>query len=89
MLDANTIGEIIFEATGLNAEQLAGATMKKDNWIKCSDELPENDIKYLVIRNGEQDVLLFDDGFWCRDKGYGDLNEEVTHWQPLPKKPTK
>ena len=60
------------------------------SWIKCSDCLPEKDIKVL-FSNGEEIFLgwmLTDMGkeiFWSH---YDYLEEEnITHWMPLPEPP--
>lgn len=59
-------------------------------WIKCSDELPENDNYYLAVFDGETEYLFFcDDAYWCKEYGTKDISFGVTHWQPLPTPQTK
>lgn len=56
-------------------------TLERNNWIPCSDGLPEKDGEYLVTDNGwpittvEVDVLC--GGTWVS-------NDNVVAWMPLP-----
>lgn len=59
-------------------------------WIKCSERLPENDTRCLVVRydyvTGTPfvDILWFDNLWWDR-RNRGDY--AVTHWMYLPDAP--
>ena len=48
-------------------------------WIPCSDRLPSEDGKYLIVgRQGAVNILPYHDGMW-----YGRWG--VIAWMPLPK----
>lgn len=58
-------------------------------WIKCSDQMPEDDTLCLGVDEcGVIWTMHFDDGEFRADTGWSpDLN--VTHWMPLPTAPEK
>jgi hypothetical protein len=52
-------------------------------WIKCSDRLPDEIGKVLVIDNGKIDI-----NSWAgKYEGWYYTNKNITHWMPLPPKP--
>ncbi|EKN6047548.1 DUF551 domain-containing protein [Yersinia enterocolitica] len=50
-------------------------------WIKCSDQMPEDDEYYLTHSTAGVDVTIFHDGRF--------QDEYATHWMPLPAAPEK
>lgn len=93
----------LFKAKDVIYSQKRHSTYRQpDNgWISVEDRLPEEDGKYMVWYKGELDICEFDtdsqtfgytyddyDEFYshlvCWDDG---MNEDVTHWQPLPNPP--
>ncbi|WP_271301483.1 DUF551 domain-containing protein [Yersinia enterocolitica] len=48
-------------------------------WIKCSDQMPEDDEYYLTHSTAGVDVTIFHDGRF--------QDEYATHWMPLPAAP--
>lgn len=58
-----------------------------EDWIKCSDRLPEKHDTYLVVSAGIVHVLNLEGRFWF------DLYDElfdsrlITNWMPLPAPP--
>ena|ERR1700741_49737 len=67
---------------------------EEDNWISVNDQLPEKGQYVLLYGKGaRQFTALFDDKgrFMCYNPFNEELEEaeEITHWQPLPKKPKK
>ena len=61
-----------------------------DKWIKCSERLPEKEYAYNVyVTNIGVGVLCFSNGVWTMPLHKTILIEDVTHWQPLPNKPTE
>ena len=67
------------------------------NWIKCSEQMPDDD-KYVLVSNGKhiglgayiRDEHLEYDERW-QDEHFEFINLQskypVTHWQPLPEPP--
>jgi len=55
-------------------------------WIKCNDQLPENDNLVLGWWPNQIKFMRYldDDGLWT-DEEY--IEWEVTHWMPLPEPP--
>lgn len=54
-------------------------------WISVKDEQPNPQDKFILGHNGDYAFECnFDDGDWCNIGG-----EDITHWMPLPKPPTK
>ncbi|MHA3368905.1 DUF551 domain-containing protein [Yersinia enterocolitica] len=51
------------------------------SWIKCSDQMPEDDEYYLTHSTAGVDVTIFHDGRF--------QDEYATHWMPLPAAPEK
>lgn len=69
-------------------------------WISLKDQRPQFDMKVLVFASDETDnieVLSLVKVTECKDsitydfqdKNGDDYYKDVTHWMPLPKKPTK
>lgn len=65
------------------------------NWIKCSERMPEKDVAVLCFPMGDEVTHASWDGkYWHQDNSwcgvcYIDdvITVEVTHWQPLPEPP--
>ena len=58
------------------------------NWIKVSDRLPEDDVDVLVFVGDDAfTVGYLSAGKWILD--YQGLEDQITHWQPLPEPPVK
>lgn len=75
-------GEIIpaYTTPQLNSQQ---------GWIKCSDQMPEDDTLCLGVDEcGVIWTMHFDDGEFRADTG--DVDDlEISHWMPLPAAPEK
>ncbi|HDL7020382.1 TPA: DUF551 domain-containing protein, partial [Yersinia enterocolitica] len=58
-------------------------------WIKCSDQMPEDDTLCLGVDEcGVIWTMHFDDGEFRADTG--DVDDlEISHWMPLPAAPEK
>ncbi|EPB8107303.1 DUF551 domain-containing protein [Yersinia enterocolitica] len=59
------------------------------SWIKCSDQMPEDDTLCLGVDEcGVIWTMHFDDGEFRADTG--DVDDlEISHWMPLPAAPEK
>ncbi|EOZ3195992.1 DUF551 domain-containing protein [Yersinia enterocolitica] len=58
-------------------------------WIKCSDQMPEDDTLCLGVDEfGVIWTMHFDDGEWRADTGHVD-DLKISHWMPLPTAPEK
>lgn len=63
-----------------------------NNWIPCSERLPEDFQKVLVFW-WEHSEPMIDTAFWQKDAKRFDgqhwvrMEDKVTHWMPLPKPP--
>ncbi|MEX0398235.1 DUF551 domain-containing protein [Providencia rettgeri] len=60
--------------------------MQGTNWVKCSDKMPEKDVRVMAIWNGMPTILcLFSiTGLWDDGDFYSCIPlEDVTHWMPL------
>lgn len=55
-------------------------------WIKCSEETPENKGEYLIYGDQVIDVGFFRDEIFF-PSNYKAWDLEVTHWMPLPNQP--
>ena len=55
-------------------------------WVSVKDDMPEaTEDKNVLGHNGNYAFECnFDDGYWCNIGG-----EDITHWMPLPKAPSK
>ena len=65
--------------------QIVKAVAAEGDWIKCSDRLPENQLRVLVKTDKSPLVvgwLMF--GEWYTDFGQGYGRLDVIAWQPLP-----
>ena len=64
-------------------------------WIKCSDEMPEQGQKVLVFRPHAHEKPYKDPNYKICTYAGEDIfinshfEHEITHWMPLPKPPTK
>ncbi|ELI7924718.1 DUF551 domain-containing protein [Yersinia enterocolitica] len=60
-----------------------------DGWIKCSDQMPEDDTLCLGVDEcGVIWTMHFDDGEFQPDTG--DVDDlKISHWMPLPAAPEK
>lgn len=60
----------------------------KNQWIKCSDKLPESD-EAVFVNAKYDDTAYHINGKWISedDQGY-DIEIHVHHWYPMPKLPT-
>lgn len=58
-------------------------------WINMRDRIPEKNGYYLVYRVGETYCCSVKIGLWNQNRWNADdsLNNEVTHWMPLPNEP--
>ncbi|HHH1281911.1 TPA: DUF551 domain-containing protein [Yersinia enterocolitica] len=71
---------IVYTTPQLNSQQ---------GWIKCSDQMPEDDTLCLGVDEcGVIWTMHFDDGEFRADTG--DVDDlEISHWMPLPAAPEK
>ncbi|EMW7738431.1 DUF551 domain-containing protein [Yersinia enterocolitica] len=71
---------IVYTTSQLNSQQ---------GWIKCSDQMPEDDTLCLGVDEcGVIWTMHFDDGEFRADTG--DVDDlEISHWMPLPTPPEK
>ncbi len=60
-----------------------------DEWIKCSDKLPEDNKIVLIggIRNYDKNFSYFLDTMPNAKKTGFAVYHKITHWQPLPHPP--
>lgn len=57
------------------------------NWINVKDKLPEIQKWVLIIlESGDMLISFYENNGWVFDH---EPYSEVTHWMPLPEKPTK
>ncbi|EQC2673776.1 DUF551 domain-containing protein [Yersinia enterocolitica] len=73
----------VYLAPQLNSQVPLGS------WIKCSDQMPEDDTLCLGVDEcGVIWTMHFDDGEFRADTG--DVDDlEISHWMPLPAAPEK
>lgn len=61
------------------------------NWIKCSEQMPDDFVDVLVTDGVHVEVMWLDcDGYWdswLESRAVMVDQEDVTHWQPLPEPP--
>ncbi|HDL8499335.1 TPA: DUF551 domain-containing protein [Yersinia enterocolitica] len=74
---------IVYTTPQLNSQVPLGS------WIKCSDQMPEDDTLCLGVDEcGVIWTMHFDDGEFRADTG--DVDDlEISHWMPLPAAPEK
>ena len=60
--------------------------MQLVNWIRCEDQLPEDDGDVLVS-DGENISLSFHDSGGWQEEFHKVFWQNITHWMPLPNKP--
>lgn len=65
-----------------------------DDWIKCSEKMPENNKNVLVVikEDGYTDICVgetYGEGNWMinGEQWYEKSDPAITHWMPLPKLP--
>ncbi|MGE4862460.1 DUF551 domain-containing protein [Yersinia enterocolitica] len=67
---------------------LSAKQVEPVGWIKCSDQIPEDDTLCLGVDEfGVIWTMHFDDGEWQADTGHVD-DLKISHWMPLPAAPT-
>ncbi|ELI8163508.1 DUF551 domain-containing protein [Yersinia enterocolitica] len=73
----------LYDTPQLNSQVSLGS------WIKCSDQMPEDDTLCLGVDEcGVIWTMHFDDGEFRADTG--DVDDlEISHWMPLPAAPEK
>ncbi|MGM7731944.1 DUF551 domain-containing protein [Yersinia enterocolitica] len=73
----------LYDTPQLNSQVPLGS------WIKCSDQMPEDDTLCLGVDEcGVIWTMHFDDGEFRADTG--DVDDlEISHWMPLPAAPEK
>ncbi|EPQ4127774.1 DUF551 domain-containing protein [Proteus mirabilis] len=82
--------EITFELVSFEPLIVEEVLMQGTNWVKCSDKMPEKDVRVIAIWNGMPTILcLFSrTGLWDDGDFYSCIPlEDVTHWMPLPPMP--
>lgn len=72
---------------------IAGYQAAAPQWISVKDRLPDSWDEYLVnIRNHRCELATFTDfiNSWClTGSDAAGLEDDITHWMPLPKPPTE
>lgn len=63
------------------------------NWINIEEKMPENNVPVLVFVTNSvdyEDITLgcFDEDTWFTESESFEDGDKVTHWMPLPEKPT-
>ena len=60
-----------------------------DGWIPVSERLPDNSEYVIALQSYSDSILVsyYSGGKWHSDSEYQIAG--ITHWQPLPKPPTK
>ncbi len=56
-------------------------------WIKCSEQMPEERVRVLVYANQNVFVADFDMGRWFSNISNSYVLGSITHWMPLPQLP--
>jgi len=84
----NTYKDIISDLTALSAS----TPPAKDNWVKIEYRLPEEE-EWVLVHNQEVDdcpvtIGVYVNGRWRILELGVDVEQIVTHWQPLPTPPT-
>ena len=61
------------------------------NWIKCSERMPDDFVDVLVTDGVHVEVMWLDcDEYWdnwLEPRAVTVDREDITHWQPLPEPP--
>lgn len=89
--DHNIVGNIVYG--NKNCGEIVGypCCKKFTPWIPCSERMPEDDERCLVVRVGRstrtqfRGISWFKNGDWWT--GIYDDSFEITHWMPLPELP--
>lgn len=75
-----------------NIDQIIDCAPTVDEWIKCSERLPEDGERILIYvhlashESVQPDTRIEDGGYMYLDSGYS-FGKEVTHWMPIPEPP--
>lgn len=94
----NTLGGIEYEHEEIDKRYRAWRASWRERakafingqWVKCSDKMPEKDVRVMAVWNGMPTILcLFSrTGLWDDGDFYSCIPlEDVTHWMPLPPMP--
>jgi hypothetical protein len=65
----------------------------RNKWIKCKDQMPEDDVVLLYIPCPYIDTINFETGYFAEAEGKWSTSarsyelDEITHWKPLPQPP--
>ena len=84
-------GDVV--SSGLTYEEVIGALLmardrnKTEEWIPGSERLPQDDDRYLVVRDSETMLVAYWGGGIFHYPNDTEVSE-VTHWMPLPEPPT-
>lgn len=95
VIDSIVYGEDIISKRISDALELSRSALEQTAWIPCSERLPEDPNKFVLIQcNGKYKNTTFDEAVqmatyekqegWILD-GYEEAEVEVVAWMPLPK----
>lgn len=82
-------GEFLNDALSCFHKNIIGKP-EVNNWIPCSERMPNKDGDYLCISNQEIKILPYRNGEFygiCFDGVLRCCNSSVTHWMPIPEPP--
>lgn len=94
VIDSIVYGFDIISKRISDALELARSALEQTTWIPCSERLPEDPDKFVLIKcNGNYKNITFDEAVqmatyekqegWILD-GYEEAEVEVVAWMPLP-----
>lgn len=79
-----------------NIDQIIDCAPTVDDWIPCSERMPEREVNVLIYVSCWKDIpdqvahMQYDGIMWeLSDEEYYFPQEDVTHWMPLPPDPPK
>ncbi|EKN3396573.1 DUF551 domain-containing protein, partial [Yersinia enterocolitica] len=80
---------LVVSLSAYNTTPQLNSQVPLGSWIKCSDQMPEDDTLCLGVDEcGVIWTMHFDDGEFRADTG--DVDDlEISHWMPLPAAPEK